>query len=670
MTISPEISERAQQLRDLINRYNFLYYSADDPEVTDAEYDRLFAELKQLETKYPELVTPDSPTQRVGSAPLDKFTQVTHAMPMLSLDNVFDEAELTAFNQRVRDRLNTDAVITYAAEPKLDGLAISIRYENGLLVQAATRGDGAVGEDVTENVRTIRNIPLKLHGNNVPQVVEIRGEIYMPKAGFEKLNQQRLANNEKLFVNPRNAAAGSLRQLDSSVTASRPLALFCYGLGEIEGMERPASHTEAMQIISQWGGAVCPDTKQLQGVEACLEYLHELGERRATLPYDIDGVVFKVDDSRLQERLGFVSRAPRWAIAYKFPAQEESTQVLDIEVQVGRTGALTPVARLQPVFVGGVTVSNATLHNEDEVRRKDVRIGDTVIIRRAGDVIPEVVQVVKDKRPDNAVEFVMPSQCPVCGAEVERVEGEAVARCSGGLFCGAQRKEAIKHFASRKALDIDGLGDKIVEQLVDAELIKDPADLFYLTKAQLSALERMGDKSAENLVNALNHAKNTRFARFLYALGIREVGEATARSLALHFVKLDKLTTAKEDELIEIEDVGPVVAHHIYTFFRQEHNLDVIQRLLDAGVSWPEEKPVYADSELTGKTVVLTGTLENLSRSEAKEKLLALGAKVAGSVSAKTDYVVAGRDAGSKLNKAQSLGIEVVDEATLIQWIN
>ncbi|MAK65536.1 NAD-dependent DNA ligase LigA [Methylophaga sp.] len=670
MTISPEISERAQQLRDLINRYNFLYYSADDPEVTDAEYDRLFAELKQLETKYPVLVTPDSPTQRVGSAPLNKFTQVTHAMPMLSLDNVFDEAELTAFNQRVRDRLNTDAVITYAAEPKLDGLAISIRYENGLLVQAATRGDGAVGEDVTENVRTIRNIPLKLHGNNVPQVVEIRGEIYMPKAGFEKLNQQRLANNEKLFVNPRNAAAGSLRQLDSSVTASRPLALFCYGLGEIEGMERPASHTEAMQIIKKWGGAVCPDTKQLQGVDECLEYLHQIGERRASLSYDIDGVVFKVDDSRLQDRLGFVSRAPRWAIAYKFPAQEESTQVLDIEVQVGRTGALTPVARLQPVFVGGVTVSNATLHNEDEVRRKDVRIGDTVIIRRAGDVIPEVVQVVKDKRPDNAVEFVMPSQCPVCGAEVERVEGEAVARCSGGLFCGAQRKEAIKHFASRKALDIDGLGDKIVEQLVDAELIKDPSDLFYLTKAQFSALDRMGDKSAENLVNALNHAKNTRFARFLYALGIREVGEATARSLALHFVKLDKLTTAKEDELIEIEDVGPVVAHHIYTFFRQEHNLDVIQRLLDAGVSWPEEKPVYADSELTGKTVVLTGTLENLSRSEAKEKLLALGAKVAGSVSAKTDYVVAGRDAGSKLNKAQSLGIEVVDEATLIQWIN
>ena len=670
MTISPEISERAAQLRDLINRYNFLYYSADDPEVTDAEYDRLFAELKKLEADYPELITADSPTQRVGSAPLDKFTQVTHAMPMLSLDNVFDEAELTAFNQRVLDRLNTDDVITYAAEPKLDGLAISIRYENGLLVQAATRGDGAVGEDVTENVRTIRNVPLKLHGKNIPQVVEIRGEIYMPKAGFEKLNQQRLANNEKLFVNPRNAAAGSLRQLDSSVTASRPLALFCYGLGELQGMERPSSHTEAMQIISEWGGAVSPDTQQLKGVDECLEYLHRLGERRASLSYEIDGVVFKVDDSRLQERLGFVSRAPRWAIAYKFPAQEESTQVVDIEVQVGRTGALTPVARLQPVFVGGVTVSNATLHNEDEVRRKDVRIGDTVIIRRAGDVIPEIVQVVKDKRPANAIEFVMPTHCPVCGAEVERVEGEAVARCSGGLFCAAQRKEAIKHFASRKALDIDGLGDKLVEQLVDAELIKDPADLFYLNKEQFSALERMGEKSAENLVNALEQANNTRFARFLYALGIREVGEATARSLALHFVDLDKLTAAKEDELIEIEDVGPVVAHHIYTFFRQTHNLDVIQRLLEAGVNWPEEKPVYANSELAGKTIVLTGTLENLSRSEAKEKLLALGAKVAGSVSAKTDYVVAGRDAGSKLNKAQSLGIDVVDEATLIQWIN
>lgn len=670
MTISTEISDRAAQLRELINRYNVQYYSADDPQVTDAEYDRLFAELKQLEANHHELVTPDSPTQRVGAAPLNKFTQITHAMPMLSLDNVFDEAELTAFNQRVLDRLNSDASITYAAEPKLDGLAISIRYENGLLVQAATRGDGAVGEDVTENIRTIRNVPLKLSGNNVPQVVEIRGEIYIPKTGFEKLNQQRLANNEKLFVNPRNAAAGSLRQLDSAVTAARPLALFCYGLGELQGMERPDSHTAAMKIIAEWGGAICPDTQQLQGVEACIKYLQQLGERRANLPYDIDGVVFKVDNSRLQERLGFVSRAPRWAIAYKFPAQEETTQVLDMEIQVGRTGALTPVARLKPIFVGGVTVSNATLHNEDEIRRKDIRIGDTVIIRRAGDVIPEIVQVVKVHRPVDAAEFVMPNQCPVCGADVERIEGEAVARCSGGLFCAAQRKEAIKHFASRKALDIDGLGDKLVEQLVDAELINDPADLFSLTKVQVSALERMGEKSADNLINALQQAKNTRFARFLYALGIREVGEATARSLALHFANLDTLMTAKEDKLIEIEDVGSIVAHHIYTFFQQTHNLDVIQRLLDAGINWPEEKPVYADSDLAGKTVVLTGTLENLSRSEAKEKLLALGAKVAGSVSAKTDVVVAGRDAGSKLNKAQSLGIEVVDEATLIQWIN
>lgn len=670
MTISIEIIERVEELRALINRYNFLYYSVDEPEVTDAQYDRLFAELKQLETQYPQLVTADSPTQRVGAAPLDKFNQITHAIPMLSLDNVFDEEELTAFNQRLLERLNSREVITYAAEPKLDGLAISIRYEHGLLMQAATRGDGAVGEDVTENVRTIRNVPLKLKGSNVPEVVEIRGEIFMPKAGFEKLNQQRLANNEKLFVNPRNAAAGSLRQLDSAVTASRPLALFCYGLGELQGMERPASHTEAMQMIRQWGAAVCPDIEQLQGVDACLHYLRQLGERRASLPYDIDGVVFKVDKTALQERLGFVSRAPRWAIAYKFPAQEETTQVLDIEVQVGRTGALTPVARLQPVFVGGVTVSNATLHNEDEIRRKDVRIGDTVIIRRAGDVIPEVVQVVTEQRPAGAIEFVMPTQCPVCGADVERAEGEAVARCSGGLFCGAQRKESIKHFASRKALDIDGLGDKLVEQLVDAELVKDPADLFYLTKAQLAALERMGEKSADNLVNALEQAKNTRFARFLYALGIREVGEATARSLALHFVALDKLTAAKEDELIEIEDVGPVVAHHIYTFFQQTHNLDVIQRLLDAGINWPEEKPVYADSAVVGKSIVLTGTLESLSRSEAKEKLLALGAKVAGSVSAKTDYVVAGRDAGSKLTKAQTLGIEVVDEATLMQWIS
>lgn len=670
MTISEAIQSRVAELRETINELNFQYYSQDEPGASDAEYDRLFAELKTLESQYPELQTVDSPTQRVGAAPLAKFTQITHSLPMLSLDNVFDERELTAFDQRVKDRLNSDQNITYVAEPKLDGLAISIRYENGVLVYAATRGDGTVGEDVTANVKTIRNVPLKLQGDNIPDVVELRGEIYMPKAGFERLNEQQLAEGKKIFVNPRNAAAGSLRQLDSQITASRPLALYCYSLGDVEGIERPESHQQAMAMIAEWGGAVCPEIQVLHDVNACFEYLHQLAEKRPELPYEIDGVVFKVNDTNLQNRLGFVSRAPRWAIAYKFPAQEEMTQVEAIEIQVGRTGALTPVARLKPVFVGGVTVSNATLHNEDEVRRKDVRIGDTVIVRRAGDVIPEVVGVVAAKRPDNAIEFVMPTQCPVCDSDVERAEGEAVARCSGGLYCAAQRKEALKHFASRKAMDIDGLGDKLVEQLVDAELVKDPADLFQLTVEQLMGLERMGEKSASNLVAALQAAKQTKFARFLYALGIREVGETTARSLSLHFLDLPSLKQATEAQLLEIEDVGPVVAQHIVTFFEQPHNLEVIDRLLVSGIDWPEEQPAFADSELNGKTIVLTGTLVNFSRSEAKEKLLALGAKVAGSVSAKTDFVVAGSDAGSKLTKAESLGITVVDEAQLQQWIS
>ena len=670
MTISEAIQSRVAELRETINELNFQYYSQDEPGASDAEYDRLFAELKTLESQYPELQTVDSPTQRVGAAPLAKFTQITHSLPMLSLDNVFDERELTAFDQRVKDRLNSDQNITYVAEPKLDGLAISIRYENGVLVYAATRGDGTVGEDVTANVKTIRNVPLKLQGDNIPDVVELRGEIYMPKAGFERLNEQQLAEGKKIFVNPRNAAAGSLRQLDSQITASRPLALYCYSLGDVEGIERPESHQQAMAMIAEWGGAVCPEIQVLHDVNACFEYLHQLAEKRPELPYEIDGIVFKVNDTNLQNRLGFVSRAPRWAIAYKFPAQEEMTQVEAIEIQVGRTGALTPVARLKPVFVGGVTVSNATLHNEDEVRRKDVRIGDTVIVRRAGDVIPEVVGVVVAKRPDNAIEFVMPTQCPVCDSDVERAEGEAVARCSGGLYCAAQRKEALKHFASRKAMDIDGLGDKLVEQLVDAELVKDPADLFQLTVEQLMGLERMGEKSASNLVAALQAAKQTKFARFLYALGIREVGEATARSLSLHFLDLPSLKQATEAQLLEIEDVGPVVAQHIVTFFEQPHNLEVIDRLLASGIDWPEEQPAFADSELNGKTIVLTGTLVNFSRSEAKEKLLALGAKVAGSVSAKTDFVVAGSDAGSKLTKAESLGITVVDEAQLQQWIS
>jgi DNA ligase (NAD+) len=663
------VQARVKELHDLINKYNYLYYVTDNPEVTDSEYDRLFNELKQLEQTYPELKAIDSPTQRVGGQALDKFEQVTHAIPMLSLDNVFDGEELTAFAKRVTDRLNTSEEQTFAAEPKLDGLAISIRYENGVLVQAATRGDGAVGEDVTENVRTIKTVPLKLHGESIPQVVEVRGEIFMPKAGFEALNQNQVAENKKSFVNPRNAAAGSLRQLDSKITATRPLEMYCYGLGELVGIKRPKTHTAAMKLIESWGCLISPELQQVHGVEACLAYIEQLGNKRDELPYEIDGVVLKVDDVQLQERLGFVSRAPRWAIAYKFPAQEEMTLVEDIKVQVGRTGAITPVARLKPVFVGGVTVSNATLHNEDEIRRKDVRVGDTVIVRRAGDVIPEVVQVVMSKRPENTSEYQMPTHCPVCDSLAEKEEGEAVLRCSGGLFCGAQQKEAIKHFASRKALDVDGLGDKLVEQLVDEGLINNVADLFQLTVEQVASLERMGQKSAENLIQALNAAKQTRFARFLYALGIREVGEATARSLALHFETLATLLQATEEQLLEIEDVGPVVAKHIETFFKQAHNLEVIDRLLEVGVEWPLEQKQQSDSEIANKTIVLTGTLETFSRSEAKEKLLALGAKVAGSVSKKTDYVVAGRDAGSKLTKAENLGIPVVDETTLAEWL-
>lgn len=670
MTIPTEIKQQASNLRDLINRYNTLYYVADNPEVTDSEYDRLFKQLQQLEADYPSLLSADSPTQRVGGQALDKFSQISHVIPMLSLDNVFDGDDLHSFDQRVCDRLNSTDIQIYSAEPKLDGLAISIRYQQGLLVQAATRGDGTVGEDVTDNVRTIQSVPLKLVGDNVPDIVEIRGEIVMPKAGFEALNKQQITDNKKAFVNPRNAAAGSLRQLDSKITARRPLAMYCYGVGEIQGMDLPKTHYETMQQLARWGCQISTELQQVAGVDGCLAYIKTLGDQRDALSYDIDGVVLKIDDISLQQRLGFVSRAPRWAIAYKFPAQEEMTLIEDIEIQVGRTGALTPVARLQPVFVGGVTVSNATLHNQDEIERKDVRVGDTVIVRRAGDVIPEVVKVVLSKRPDNTVKFMIPRQCPICQSEVERIEGEATARCSGGLYCPAQRKQAIKHFSSRKALDIDGLGDKLVDLLVDQGLITDAADLFELTIEQLTVLERMGEKSAINLVKSLITAKKTKFARFLYALGIREVGEATARSLASHFLTLDALKTTDEQTLLEIEDVGPIVAHHVVTFFAQPHNREVLDRLLAAGIDWPEEQRYASDSLLNGKIIVLTGTLEQLSRSEAKEKLLALGAKVAGSVSKKTDYVVAGRDAGSKLNKAESLGISIVDETTLINWLN
>ncbi len=667
---SQDILQKAQSLRDQLNDWSYRYYVLDDPAVPDAEYDRIYRELQALEEEHPSLVSPDSPTQRVGDVPLEAFDQVQHEVPMLSLDNAFDDDELRAFDKRVRERLDVSGSVDYVAEPKLDGLAISLLYLDGELVRAATRGDGQTGENITTNARTIRSVPLTLRGDKVPTRLEVRGEVVMPHGGFADLNARQEAAGQKVFANPRNAAAGSLRQLDSRITAERPLEFYAYSMAQLEGVAEPETHAAMLDVLRDWGLRVNPEVRVCGGVEALLDFYRNILDKRDALDYDIDGVVYKVNRFDWQRDLGFVSRAPRWAIAHKFPAQEELTVLNGVDWQGGRTGALTPVARLEPVQVGGVTVSNATLHNIDEIRRLDIRIGDTVVVYRAGDVIPKVVRAIPERRPGDARDITLPPSCPVCGSEILRGDDQVVARCTGGLICGAQQREAIKHFASRRAMDIDGLGDKLVEQLVDAELIKDPADLFYLNKEQFSALERMGEKSAENLVNALEQAKNTRFARFLYALGIREVGEATARSLALHFVELDKLTAAKEDELIEIEDVGPVVAHHIYTFFQQTHNLDVIQRLLDAGVNWPEEKPVYADSALAGKTIVLTGTLENLSRSEAKEKLLALGAKVAGSVSAKTDYVVAGRDAGSKLNKAQSLGIDVVDEATLIQWIN
>ena len=670
MTIPPDITARKEELYGLINKFNYQYYTIDNPEVSDSEYDRLFRELKQIETDYPALLTLDSPTQRVGGQVLDKFSQVSHSLPMLSLDNMFNEADLKAFNNRVKGWLNSENTPTYVAEPKLDGLAISLRYEQGILVQAATRGDGNVGEDVTINARTISSIPLKLSGSGIPEVIEIRGEVFITKQGFESLNKQQIADGKKPFVNPRNAAAGSLRQLDSRITANRPLEIYCYGLGEIKGLAKMlGSHSEAMSMIEKWGCRISPELQKVSSIEACSAYIEQIGERRNNLAYDIDGVVFKVDDLYLQQRLGFVSRAPRWAIAHKFPAQQEMTTVEAIEIQVGRTGALTPVARLDPVFVGGVTVSNATLHNQDEIDRKDIRISDTVIVRRAGDVIPEVVQVVLSKRKEKSKPFTLPNRCPICDSEAVRLEGEVVLRCTAGLYCPAQRKEAIKHFVSRKAIDVDGLGDKIIEQLVDKALVDDPADLFSLKVEQLSALERMGDKSAENLVNAIDLAKNTKFSRFLYSLGIREVGETTARSLANYFLTLDALKEADEEVLIEIEDVGPIVARSIVTFFHQTHNQEIIERLLMAGLVWPIEQQQVTNTLLSGKIVVLTGTLEELSRSEAKEKLLALGAKVAGSVSKNTDYVVAGRDAGSKLTKAEGLGVKVVDERTLIKWI-
>ncbi|PWW09490.1 NAD-dependent DNA ligase LigA [Mangrovibacter plantisponsor] len=667
------IEQKLNQLRTTLRHHEYLYHVMDAPEVPDAEYDRLMRELRELESAHPEKVTPDSPTQRVGAAPLTAFTQVTHEVPMLSLDNVFDEESFLAFNKRIRDRLSDTQDVVYCCELKLDGLAVSLLYENGVLVQAATRGDGTTGENITANVKTIRAIPLRLQGDNIPARVEVRGEVFLPQAGFEKINDEARRTGGKVFANPRNAAAGSLRQLDSRITAKRPLTFFCYGVGVLEGGELPASHMARLQQFKAWGLPVSDRIRLCDSPEAVLAFYRHVEEIRPHLGFDIDGVVIKVDSLAQQEQLGFVARAPRWAVAFKFPAQEQMTTVRDVEFQVGRTGAITPVARLEPVQVAGVLVSNATLHNADEIERLGLRIGDTVVIRRAGDVIPQVVNVVLSERPEETREIEFPAHCPVCGSDVERVEGEAVARCTGGLICAAQRKEALKHFVSRRALDVDGMGDKIIDQLVEKEYIDNPADLFTLSAGKLTGLDRMGPKSAQNVINALEKAKQTTFARFLYALGIREVGEATAAGLAAHFGTLEALMAASVEQLQQVPDVGIVVATHVHNFFLEQRNRDVIEQLIHkAGISWPDPvvvKPEEIDSPFAGKTVVLTGSLSQMSRDDAKARLAALGAKVSGSVSKKTDLVIAGEAAGSKLQKAQELGIEVIDEAEMLRLL-
>ncbi|HCE5299074.1 NAD-dependent DNA ligase LigA [Vibrio parahaemolyticus] len=670
--MSESVHQRLEELKESLHYHAVRYYVEDNPEIPDAEYDRLMRELLEIEAQHPDLVTVDSPSQRVGGKPLSEFSQVTHEVPMLSLDNAFDDSELDSFHKRAQDRIGGESIKQYCCEPKLDGLAVSLLYENGILVQAATRGDGTTGENITENVRTINAIPLKLRGDDWPARLEVRGEVFMPKAGFEKLNELARQKGEKVFVNPRNAAAGSLRQLDSRITASRPLSFYAYSVGVVQGADLAASHYERFLQIKSWGLPMCPETKQVDSLADVKTYYQDILQRRDALPYEIDGVVIKIDDIAVQERLGFVARAPRWAIAYKFPAQEEITTLNEVEFQVGRTGAITPVAKLEPVFVGGVTVSNATLHNADEIERLQVKIGDQVVIRRAGDVIPQVVSVIKERRPETARDIIFPTQCPVCGSHVERIEGEAVTRCTGGLVCQAQRKQALKHFVSRKALDVDGLGDKVIEQLVDREMVETPADLFKLSAGVLTVLERMGPKSAQNIVNSLEKSKLTTLPRFLYSLGIREVGEATAANLAQHFKSLEAIQAATEEQLIAVQDIGVVVAKHITTFFEEEQNQAVVQDLLVQGIHWPEVSAPEqgAALPLEGKTVVLTGTLSQLGRTEAKEALQSLGAKVTGSVSKKTDILFAGENAGSKLTKAQELGIEIKTEQDLLELIN
>ncbi len=666
---SKKAAARVTVLKTTLERYNYRYHALDDPEVPDAEYDRLLLELRALETQHPELLTPDSPTQRVGTAPVAAFGTVKHGLAMLSLDNAFSEAEVRDFDRRNRERLAGTAAIRYAAEPKLDGLAISALYERGVFVQGATRGDGETGEDITQNLRTIKALPLRLRADRPPRLLEVRGEVFMPLAGFERFNEQAIARGEKTYINPRNAAAGSLRQLDARMTAARPLDLFIYGLGIVEDGDLPSQHSAILQALRRLGFKICPQTRVVDGAEGCLDYYRDMGTLRATLPYQIDGVVYKVDELDLQRQLGFVSRAPRWAIAHKFPAEEALTTVRAIEFQVGRTGALTPVARLEPVFVGGVTVGNATLHNMDELTRKDVRVGDTVVLRRAGDVIPEVVRVLPERRIAGAVLVSLPAACPACGSPVVREADQAVARCTGGRLCPAQRKEEIKHFASRRALDIQGLGDKLIEQLVERDWARSPADLYGLQAAQLATLERMGDKSAQKLHAAILASKRTSLPRFLYALGIRDVGEATALALARHFGNVAALRRADEAAIQRVPDVGPVVAKNVAAYFDDPGNSKIVDRLLASGIVWPPPAPAAAASAIAGKTFVLTGTLQALTREAAQEAIAQLGGKVTGSVSKKTNYLVAGAEAGSKLAKAQQLGITVLDEAAFLELI-
>jgi DNA ligase (NAD+) len=667
MSTPATVRRRATRLREEIAEHNYRYYVLNDPLITDEDYDRLLRELQDLESRYPEIVVPDSPTQRVGAAPLKEFGEVRHEVPMLSLDNAFDDTELVDFDRRVRERLGVEEV-DYSAEPKLDGLAVSLLYEDSALVRAATRGDGVTGEDVTHNVRTIPSVPLRLVGRDLPLVLEVRAEVYIGREGFRRLNREAAEKGLKSFVNPRNAAAGSLRQLDPRVTAGRPLEIFCYGVGRIEGGGLPERHSDVLAQLRRWRFRVYDDVARVRGVEGCRQYYNRLERLREGLPFDIDGVVFKVDRLDQQAQLGHVARAPRWAIARKFPAQEKRTRVLAIDVQVGRTGALTPVARLSPVFVGGVNVTSATLHNEDEVRRKDVRIGDEVIVRRAGDVIPEVVRVIGESRTGKEQLFHMPERCPVCGSEVLRPQGESVARCSGGLYCPAQRRESIRHFASRRAMDIEGLGEKLVEQLVAQEMVHDVADLYALTGSCIAGLDRMAEKSAGNLVRAFEKSKSTTLARFLYALGIREVGEATARLLAGHFGDLDSLMDADQESLEQIPEIGPVVAEHIVSFFHEPHNRKVIGKLRAAGVHWPAARTA-ARQPLQGMTFVITGTLAGMSREEAKERLQALGARVSGSVSGRTDFVVAGEDPGSKLARAREIGVQILNEQAMMKML-